>query len=111
MPVPFDCRSCGACCCNTARNRKLGTQDYVEVAKTDALYRENRPLLALLGRRNEAGVFHLKLVGEEERCVALEGAIGDDVKCTIYRLRPSGCRRVEPGDEECLVARRLHGLR
>ena len=32
------------------------------------------------------------------------------VACTIYKLRPSGCRKVEAGDEECLIARRRFGL-
>ena len=28
----------------------------------------------------------------QPRCVCLEGSIGNEVKCTIYELRPSPCR-------------------
>lgn len=36
--VPFDCQACGACCCNTARNRASGTEEYVEVTREDRLF-------------------------------------------------------------------------
>lgn len=106
----FDCQSCGACCCNTERNRGEATLEYVEVARSDRLYREERELLKRLGTRNDDGVFHLRLVGEEQRCVALEGELGEGVRCGIYALRPAGCRTVEAGDEECLKARRFHRI-
>jgi Fe-S-cluster containining protein len=106
----FDCQSCGACCCNTARNREAETLDYVEVTREDRLFVEDRPLLRRLGERNEDGVWHLKLVGEEQRCIALDGDLGEGVGCAIYRMRPAGCRAVESGDEECLKARRHLGL-
>jgi Fe-S-cluster containining protein len=93
----FDCQACGACCCNTSRNRLEGTLEYVEVARSDRLYKEERALLRELGARNEEGVFHLRLVGEEQRCVALAGELGVGVGCQIYRLRPAGCRAVEIG--------------
>ena len=109
-PAEIACRACGACCCNSARNRSTGFRDYIEVKTTDRLYREGRALLRQLGERNRAGVFHLRLVGEEQRCVALAGELGAAVSCSIYALRPSGCRRVEAGDDECRRARRLHGL-
>ena len=106
----FDCQACGACCCNTARNLSLGDRDYVEVQKTDELFKQRKDLLKQLTVRNDDGLFHLKLIGEEQRCVALDGDIGEGVGCEIYALRPSGCRKVEAGDEECLRARRLHKL-
>jgi Fe-S-cluster containining protein len=102
----FDCQSCGACCCNTARNRAAGTTEYVEVTRDDRLWREDRALLRSLGTRNDDGVFHLRLVGDEQRCVALTGEVGVDVACSIYALRPKGCRVVTAGDDECLRARR-----
>lgn len=108
--VRFDCQACGACCCNTARNRAAGTREYVEVTREDRLYREERALLRELGEPNEEGRYHLKLVGDAQRCIALEGDLGEGVGCRIYALRPAGCRQVESGDEECLRARRLHGL-
>ena len=106
----FDCQACGACCCNTQRNIATKDRDYVEVQPTDELFKQRKDLLKQLAVRNEAGVWHLKLVGEEQRCVALDGDLGEGVGCEIYALRPSGCRRVEAGDEECLRARRAHGF-
>lgn len=105
----FDCQGCGACCCNTQRNLMLNDRDYVEVTSTDELWK-NKELLQRVAVRNEAGALHLKLVGEEQRCASLDGDVGAGVGCTIYAWRPSGCRRVEAGDEECLRARRKFGL-
>ncbi len=110
----FDCQSCGACCCNTAKNMAEGSRAYVEVEPGDELYKSHRELLKTMSVRISAGTFgggtYLKLVGDEQRCVNLEGDIGEGVGCAIYKLRPSGCRRVEAGDAECLRARRHHGL-
>jgi Fe-S-cluster containining protein len=110
MKAPFDCQACGACCCNTARNIAMRSRDYVEVTKGDMLYRDHKETLKTFGVRNDDGVWHLKLVGEEQRCAALDGDIGVGVGCEIYRLRPRGCRLVEAGDQECLIARKTHGL-
>jgi uncharacterized protein len=44
------------------------------------------------------------------RCLALQGAIGRQVACLVYAMRPSPCREVQPGDEKCNKARALHGL-
>lgn len=50
------------------------------------------------------------------RCVALEGEIGVEVRCTIYAARPSPCREFAPyaalgiGDDACARARRRHGM-
>lgn len=50
------------------------------------------------------------------RCVALDGAIGDCVSCSIYPNRPTPCRELEPWDEhgqpdeKCSRARAAHGL-
>jgi len=32
------------------------------------------------------------------------------VHCAIYAQRPRGCKRVQPGDEACLRARRERGI-
>jgi Fe-S-cluster containining protein len=50
------------------------------------------------------------------RCVALEGAIGQSVRCSIYASRPSPCHDFAPyaalgiGDDACDRARARHGL-
>src|SRR5207253_3008154 len=103
--VTFDCRSCGACCCNTDENRAENYFDYVEVTPRAALSR-HPVLLRRLTVLNRDGERHMKLRGREQRCVALEGVLGVEVSCAIYQLRPAGCRRVEPGSRECRGDRR-----
>jgi Fe-S-cluster containining protein len=107
--VEFDCQACGACCCNTDENRAEEYIDYVEVTPRAALNR--RPdLVRKLTVLNDKGERHMKMKGREQRCVALEGKLGEHVSCTIYELRPSGCRRVQPGSKECLRDRRERGI-
>jgi Fe-S-cluster containining protein len=105
--VLFDCQACGACCCNTKKNIRLQHREYIEVMPSDPLFRRT-PLLDKLTVLQDNGTRHMLLTGEEQRCAALEGALGEGVKCTIYHFRPEGCRQVTPGDEECLRARKSH---
>jgi Fe-S-cluster containining protein len=104
----LDCRACGACCANPDENRAEGVVDWVEVGSDEALLRDDR-----LARRfvvtNAAGERHLRL-DPGGRCLALRGRIGRRVECTIYAIRPDGCRRVEPGSERCLQYRRERGV-
>jgi Fe-S-cluster containining protein len=44
------------------------------------------------------------------RCIALEGEIGQTVRCTIYAQRPGPCQELEAGSDACNRARRRHGL-
>jgi uncharacterized protein len=50
------------------------------------------------------------------RCAALEGVIGQGVRCSIYAERPSPCRDFAPyaplglGEDACDRARARHGL-
>jgi Fe-S-cluster containining protein len=107
--VTYDCQACGACCCNSNENRAEKYIDYVEVPKRARL--SNEPvLLRKLTVLNAQGERHMKLVGREQRCVALEGELGDFVSCSIYLLRPPGCRAVEPGSPECRRDRRERGI-
>jgi Fe-S-cluster containining protein len=106
----FDCRDCGACCCNTECNRRDGTQDYIEVEPGGSLRLGSRHALKQLAQRNEHGEWHMLLTGRKQRCVALVGDVGGGVRCAIYADRPRVCKNVEAGDEECLRARRFHGL-
>jgi Fe-S-cluster containining protein len=103
----FDCMRCGACCRNPVENRDEGSVEWVEVAGDEPL--AGKPAHAKLLARNADGVMHLRLV-EDGRCIALRGAIGKKVSCSIYALRPRGCRRVEPGDRSCLRYRAEAGL-
>ncbi|HJV28192.1 MAG TPA: YkgJ family cysteine cluster protein [Aromatoleum sp.] len=51
------------------------------------------------------------------RCIALEGEIGVEVRCTIYDGRPSPCRDFAPyapigiGEDACDRARARHGMK
>lgn len=110
MRVSFDCQACGACCCNTDENRAERYIDYVEVKAGSALAR--RPALRRrLTVLNAQGERHMKLVGREQRCVALVGEVGAQVSCAIYALRPASCRVVQPGSRECRRDRRERGVR
>jgi Fe-S-cluster containining protein len=103
----FDCMRCGACCRNPLENQVEGSREWVEVDASEPL--AGRKEHAKLLERNEEGVLHLRLV-EDERCIALRGAIGRQVRCSIYAVRPRGCRRVQPGDRGCLQYRADAGL-
>jgi Fe-S-cluster containining protein len=108
--VSLDCQACGACCCNTDENRAEEYVDYVEVSARSALHRQPG-LLRKLTVVNGKGERHMKLKGKEQRCAALEGALGERVSCAIYELRPPACRAVKPGSKECLRDRRERGIR
>jgi hypothetical protein len=104
----YDCQTCGACCCNPNVNRRRGLVNYIEVEKTDRLLRR-RDLVRRLVVLDDDGIPHMRL-DDAQRCVALEGEVGHQVRCGIYQWRPTGCRLVEPGDEECRRARRERGV-
>ena len=105
----YDCQACGACCCNPDENRAERYVDYVEVTRRSALAKHPQ-LIRRLTVLNATGERHLKLKGAEQRCVALDGTLGLRVSCTIYELRPAGCRAVVPGSRECRRDRRERGI-
>jgi len=101
----YDCVRCGACCCNPEENRAEGYVDYIAVTPRDREIWSRPHLLKRYTVENADGELHMKLVGAEQRCAALLGALGRKVECAIYGQRPRGCRRVEPGDKSCLKYR------
>jgi Fe-S-cluster containining protein len=107
--VEFDCQTCGACCCNSDENRSEKFIDYIEVPKRTTLA-QHRALIRKLTVINDQGERHMKLVGKEQRCIALSGEPGVSVACTIYEMRPPACRRVEPGSDECRRDRFERGI-
>jgi Fe-S-cluster containining protein len=107
--LEFDCQTCGACCCNSDENRAEKYIDYVEVPKRTRLAQQ-RALVRKLTVVNRQGERHMKLVGKDQRCIALEGQLGVNVSCGIYELRPPACRKVEPGSDECLRDRNERGI-
>lgn len=104
----LDCTTCGACCVNPNENQAEVYRWYLEVADTKLLNKQD--LVKRLVVHDERGVPHLRLDPQSQRCVALKGKLGARVQCTIYELRPRGCRMLMPGDEKCLVARRERGI-
>jgi len=105
----FDCQRCGACCCNPAENRAEGYRDYVPVEPQSRLSRRLR-IVGRYTRVNADGERHMKLVGPEERCAALEGRLGRSVRCAIYADRPAACRKIEAGSARCVEYRRERGI-
>lgn len=101
MFTSFDCQSCGACCA-------VFRVSFYWAEADDA---PGGTVPAQLTRKVDA--FHRCMAGTETkpvRCVALDGEVGKQVACNIYEKRPSTCRSVMPGDEQCLKARASHRL-
>jgi len=103
----LDCTRCGACCFNPPENVQEGYAEYVELAPGDALWR--RPELLRRHGVEKDGRVHLRLLADQ-RCSALAGRLGGRVRCTIYHVRPSPCRRVQAGSELCARYRGGLGL-
>lgn len=107
--MSYDCQACGACCCNSDQNKEEEFIDYVEILAREPLMK--RPgLLRKLTVVNAAGERHMKLRGREQRCIALDGKLGEHVTCGIYQLRPKPCRDVKAGSTECKERRWERGI-
>lgn len=114
MPTPrqqttgYECQTCGACCCNTDENRAANYRWYIEIEGGSPLLA--RPhLAARYVEEDHEGLPHMRL-DADGRCSALDGRLGHSVGCMVYPHRPRGCRRVQPGDEDCLRARKERGI-
>jgi len=91
----YDCQSCGACCAYSRDWPRFSLETDDEIARIPAQF------------VNDA-VGCMRWDGT--RCSALGGKIGEQVACKVYEVRPIVCRDCQPGDEECLIARRHYGL-
>ncbi|HWA45090.1 MAG TPA: YkgJ family cysteine cluster protein [Hypericibacter adhaerens] len=89
------CQSCGACCAYSADWPRFSLES------EEALARIPEALV-------DAGRGKMRCEGD--RCAALTGEIGRSTACSIYEVRPDVCRACQPGDPECLTARRHYGL-
>lgn len=101
------CLSCGACCAHFRVSFYWSeTEPFLGGGVPLALTEQLTPHYSCMRGTHQA----------VPRCVALDGAIGASVACTIYPLRPSPCRELEPYDsegqpsEKCNRARAAHGL-
>ena len=89
------CQSCGACCSYSENWPRFTTEDDAALNLIPEKFVNER----LSGMRCEGN-----------RCSALSGKVGETTACTIYAVRPEVCRTCMPGDPECAMARKRHGL-
>ena len=94
-PPTSPCQSCGACCAYSRNWPRFTVEDDAEIA-------------LIPGYLIDDTGSGMRCTGN--RCAALVGKIGVETACGIYDFRPVVCRECQPGDEECLTARRHHGL-
>lgn len=92
-PEPSPCISCGACCAYSDTWPEFGDEDDLD-GIPESMCDCN------------AG----RMRCERDRCVALEGEIGRDVRCSVYEGRPAVCRDFEPCTPACNTVRRHFGL-
>jgi hypothetical protein len=95
MAADSPCQTCGACCSYSANWPRFTTEDDAALDLIPAKFVNER----LSGMRCDG-----------ERCAALSGKVGAATSCVIYAVRPEVCRTCMPGDPECAMARKRHGL-
>jgi Fe-S-cluster containining protein len=97
VPSALDnpCQSCGACCATSRNWPRFSTEDDAALDLIPEMFVNER----------QSG---MKCDGD--RCTALTGTVGEATACEIYDVRPDVCRACMPGDPECAIARRRHGL-
>lgn len=84
----LDCMTCGACCvCSHVR-----------------LTREDQ------ARLPEEYVQGWYMAATKGRCNALEGTVGEQVRCRLYDIRPANCIEYKVGGAHCLDARQEVGI-
>jgi uncharacterized protein len=89
------CQACGACCAYSSNWPRFTTEDDAALDLIPGIFVNERQS----GMRCDG-----------DRCSALSGRIGRATSCLIYAVRPEVCRTCMPGDAECAIARRRHGL-
>src|ERR1700712_935936 len=89
------CQACGACGAYWRNRPRFPTEDDTALDLIPGKFVNDK----LSGMRCDG-----------ERCSALSGKIGIATSCGIYGVRPEVCRTCMPGDPECDMARKRHGL-
>lgn len=101
------CQSCGACCVSFRNTLPRFELDNMPGGRVPTgLTEPYTPTTACMRE-------HPDIPG---RCIALEGTVGQSVRCIIYAQRPAACSEFAPlaaiglGDEACNDACRKQGL-
>lgn len=68
------------------------------------------PRLSQLTVVHDRPPFFRFLKNDGEACGALDRSVVGRYPCSVYEVRPDGCREVEAGSPACLEARRLGHL-
>jgi Fe-S-cluster containining protein len=101
------CLSCGACCAY------YRVSFYSSEISSDRLRVPEQMVVSI--NADESVMKGTDKV-EDTRCIALSGLVGTDARCSIYKNRPSPCRRFQASFEygakepRCDEARKIHGL-
>ena len=95
IAIESPCQACGACCSYSQNWPRFTTEEDAALDLIPEKFVNER----LSGMRCDG-----------DRCSALSGKIGDGDACVIYAVRPEVCRTCMPGDAECAMARKRHGL-
>jgi uncharacterized protein len=93
-----ECQRCGACCAHF-RVSFYWAEGWSR-GLPDLLVEKVNHQMACMAGTNQV----------QPRCVSLDGIVGQQVRCSVYALRPEPCRELQPGEEKCLAARRAKGL-
>jgi len=91
----LDCMSCGACCAHKWSWPILRRDHSDADGIPRDMLREDYPLMKTVNNR----------------CVALDGTIGECVSCSIYQHRPQACAQFVAGAPLCLEARAAVGFK
>ena len=95
IAIESPCQACGACCSYSSNWPRFTTEEDSALDLIPEKFVNER----LSGMRCEG-----------HRCSALSGKVGEATSCLIYAVRPEVCRTCMPGDPECAMARKRHGL-
>jgi uncharacterized protein len=94
----YNCQYCGACC------KHRDDPKWIEVTAEDA---KKIPLAWL--QVGDIEPFAMRQT-DSGRCVAFEWEVGKHCRCSIYDIRPSICRKVQPHDEICEKLRIMNNV-
>ena len=99
----YECDKCGACC---------NGHFLIEVYDIDVI---REPRLLDVDPHYSDLSYHqaLQVLSDDGRCVTIVGRcsfLDTDNRCSIYNTRPNDCVAMQPGDEQCQLARKAEGL-